>query len=309
LLVPVWRYFDAYDAANAAPIYAQQAAQRAEQPQLAGLLAALRRNGPGRVYAGSAIDNRQSVSVGDVPMYAYLASLDVDAVGFTLRTASLMSQPEYHFDAANTGDYQLFGIRYLIVPAPPGSAAPPASVPVYASSRFWVLKPRNVSYIRVADTIGSITAGRADIGSRTAGLLDSPLPGMDRYLTVGYSGAPAAAATLSAGDRAAGSPGTVLTERPDLAGGQASAVVRLHRRAVVVLAASYDPGWSATVDGHPAAVQMLAPALVGVTVPAGLHLVAFSYSGFGAYPPLLALAAAVLLAVAALTLRWRPHRF
>jgi len=79
--------------------------------------------------------------------------------------------------------------------------------------------------------------------------------------------------------------------------------VRLRRRAVVVLAASYDPGWSATIDGHPAAVQMLAPALVGVAVPPGLHHVLFRYAGFGGYPPLLALAVADLLALAVITSR------
>jgi uncharacterized membrane protein YfhO len=75
----------------------------------------------------------------------------------------------------------------------------------------------------------------------------------------------------------------------------------------VVLAASFDPGWSATVDGHPVAVQMLAPALVGVPAPAGLHRVVFRYRGFGGYPALLALAVADLLAVAAATLRRRQR--
>ena len=51
-------------------------------------------------------------------MYQYLDSLDTDEVGYTLaRTASLMSQPEYHFDDGDAGSYSLFGIRYLILPA------------------------------------------------------------------------------------------------------------------------------------------------------------------------------------------------
>jgi Bacterial membrane protein YfhO len=65
---------------------------------------------------------------------------------------------------------------------------------------------------------------------------------------------------------------------------------------VVVLAVSFDPGWSATVDGRPAATEMVAPALVAVTAPPGVHHITFHYTGFGAYPELLALAALDLLA-------------
>ena len=65
-------------------------------------------------------------------------------------------------------------------------------------------------------------------------------------------------------------------QRADLANGQAGAVVRTNRRATVVLSASYDPGWSATVDGRTAPTVMVAPALVGVVVGPGVHTVAFA---------------------------------
>ena len=38
-------------------------------------------------------------------------------VGYTLRTASLMTDPEYLSDDRDSSDYRLFGIRYLILPA------------------------------------------------------------------------------------------------------------------------------------------------------------------------------------------------
>jgi hypothetical protein len=47
----------------------------------------------------------------------YLESRDVDEVRYTLRTASLMTGPEYFFDDRDPSGYRLFGIRYLIVPA------------------------------------------------------------------------------------------------------------------------------------------------------------------------------------------------
>jgi uncharacterized membrane protein YfhO len=78
---------------------------------------------------------------------------------------------------------------------------------------------------------------------------------------------------------------------------------------VVVLSASFDPGWQATVDGRRVPTEMVAPALVGVAVPAGTHAVVFRYVGFGGYVWLLALLVAVVLALIALDTRaWGPMR-
>ena len=75
-----------------------------------------------------------------------------------------MSQPELHFDGSNLGDYALFGIRYLILPVWERPFA--GAVPVLRACEFRLL--RLPVYIRVADTVGSVTANRADIGTRTA---------------------------------------------------------------------------------------------------------------------------------------------
>jgi hypothetical protein len=77
---------------------------------------------------------------------------------------------------------------------------------------------------------------------------------------------------------------------------------------VVVLSASFDPGWSGSVDGRPVATEMVAPALVAVTVPPGAHQVVFRYHGFAAYPELLALALLSLLALARETCGFRLAR-
>ncbi len=307
-LVPAWSYLDAYDAANSADIHAQQAAQTQEERQITAVAAVIRRDGGGRTYAGSPANWGQYLTIGSVPVYKYLESLNIDEVGATLRTASLMTQPEYHFDQANPGDYALFGIRYLILPAAANVVVPPhpgASL-ILRDNLLRVYQLPGSSYIRVADTIGTITANRADIGSQTRRYLSSALPGQDRYLTVAYAGARAGAPTLPQGTQA-GLAGTVLAQHADLTDGSASAVVRLRRRAVVILAASFDPGWSATIDGHPATIQMIAPAMAGVIVPPGTHHIAFRYTGFSRYPELLALAVLSLLAVAVTSRRKQPR--
>ncbi len=314
-LYPAWHYFAAYDAANASRVQDQQYVQ-ASPPQtraIAAMTAAIARHGPGRTYAGSPANWDQYPDIGLAPMYEYLESLDIDEIGQDLRTASLMSQPENDFDAANPGDYALFGIRYVILPTRPAALQAPTRPPAggVLILRNFLLRvyelPAN-SYIRIADTTGSLTENRADIGSQNAPYLNSALPGRDQYLTIAYADARPAPPTLPAGTPATGPPGTVLAEHPDLADGTAATTVRLHRRAVVVLAASYDPGWTATIDGHPAPTEMIAPALTGVTVPPGTHHITFRYTGYTRYPELLALAAAALLATTALTRNRRPRR-
>jgi hypothetical protein len=308
-LYPAWHPLDRYDAGNAANIGYQHAAEIADSPKLNALVSYIRHHPGGRVYAGTHENWGLSLTLGFVPVFRYLASQDLDEVGFTLRTASLMSQPEHHFDGSNPGDYALFGIRYLILPSwePSGGA-----IPVLRADQFQLVRLPGNSYFRVVDTVGSVTANRADIGSRTAAYLRSPLPGEGRYLTVGFAGATPAPPTLPAAAgrpaaaRAATPPGSVLREQVDLADGAATAEVTASRRAVVVLSASFDPGWSVSVDGRPAATEMVAPALVAVTVPSGTHQVVFRYQGFAAYPELFALALLSLLAVAMVTSGFRP---
>ncbi len=100
----------------------------------------------------------------------------------------------------------------------------------------------------------------------------------------------------------------MVFEHASLAQGNASAVVKTNRRATVVLSASYDPGWTVTVNGHPEPTVMVAPALVGVDVGPGTHVVKFSYGGYGRYNLLFLLALLVFAALAAGPSLWRRYR-
>lgn len=310
-LYPAWHYLAVRDAVTSQVSIEQWYAQ-ARGPMAAAVAAAqaaIRRDGPGRVYAGMVSGGLRHLPVGYVPMYAYTESLDLDEVGYTLRTASLMTQPEYLFDPGDPGDYALFGVRYLI--RPPHGRPPPGAVLILARPRLRLYELAANSYFSVGDLIGTISANRADIATRSDAYLHSALPGQRKYLLVRYPGtAPGRAAvalarrTLATASEPAG---IVTAEHADLPDGFARATVRVSRRAVVVLSASFDPGWSVTVDGHPGAVQMVAPALAAVIVPPGTHRITFRYTGFGGYPVLLCLAAAALL-LATATTGGRTHR-
>ncbi len=302
VLAPAWSQLDAYDAHNATNIGLQADADAQQDPQIDELLAYVRAHPRGRVYAGQPTNWGQDFVVGAVPVFKYLESKDVDEVGYTLRTASLMTDPEYYFDETNPGDYPLFGIGYIITPTSMEPPVPADKVLCSATSCLWALP--DPGYIHVYDTTGVLTATRGDVGSQSVPLLDSPLLGEQRDLTVGFNGQAGSAPTADAATLR-GPPGHVVVEHADLANGSAGAVVRTNRRATVVLSASYDPGWHATVDGHPVPTVMVAPALVGVVVGPGVHTVAFSYGGYGSYGALFALALVVLAALAVAPLAWR----
>ena len=306
VLAPAWSALDSYDGHNATNIGLQADADAQQDPQIDRLLAYVRAHPQGRVYVGLPTNWGQDFLVGAVPVFKYLESKNVDEVGYTLRTASLMTDPEYFFDESNPGDYPLFGIGYLITPSTMAPPVPAERVGCSGTYCLWALP--HPGYIHVYDTTGVLTATRADVGSQSQTLLASPILGRARDLTVAFNGQAAAPPTAGGGAAPEGSPGRVLTEHADLANGAARAVVTTNRRATVVLSASYDPGWRATVNGHPAPTVMVAPALVGVVVGPGVHTVAFSYGGYGSYGPLFALAVVVFVVLALAPLVWRRVR-
>ena len=88
----------------------------------------------------------------------------------------------------------------------------------------------------------------------------------------------------------------MITETDNLSQGEVAVTARLSQPGAAVLSASFDPGWTAIVDGHNRPTQMVAPALVAVSIPAGTHTIEFRYRGFRSYPLLFALCGLTLAA-------------
>jgi uncharacterized membrane protein YfhO len=100
-----------------------------------------------------------------------------------------------------------------------------------------------------------------------------------------------------------GAAGRVLSEHDALSRGEATATVALAHPGVAVLSASFDAGWRVTIDGRNGHTAMIAPALVGTIVPAGVHTIAFRYVGYGGYGWLFLIAGLTLIAVLAADIR------
>jgi hypothetical protein len=307
VLAPAWLQLGAYDRHDGAAIAAQRRAEHTEGVDLDRLITMIERDGGGRTYAGMPSNWGQTFTVGSVPVFKYLESRDVDEVGYTLRTASLMTDPEYYFDDRDPSDYRLFGVRYLILPA---GHQPP--VPARLTTRsgpysLWTIS--GAGYIQTGRVVGSYPADRANVGARSVPLLQSGLAADGAYLGVRYGsegGGNGRLPTLS--NRSF--PGVVGPEHADLGHGEATATVRMSQPGIVVLSTSYDPGWTVTVNGRRQPTRMVAPALVAVDVPAGTDRVVFRFHGNGDYPELLTLSGLTLalIAVGPVVVRRRRRR-
>jgi hypothetical protein len=301
VLAPAWLQLGSYDRHDNAAIAAQRRADDSEGAEVDRLVARIESGGGGRTYAGMPTNWGQGFMVGTVPVFKYLESRDVDEVGYTLRTASLMTDPEYYFDDRNPSDYRLFGIRYLILPS--GSRPPvPARLELRADRySLWTL-PGAGGALHAGTVLSTLSADRSDIGSRSIPLLNSRLAQAGDYLRVAY-GQPGDREPRLPQPSPATPAGTVLEQSDTLQQGLAAARVRMRQAGVVVLSASFDPGWTATVDGRTVRTEMVAPALVATTVPSGTHRIVFRYRGWPDYPLLFGLAAAALFALAYMDIR------
>jgi hypothetical protein len=285
----------------------QRVADATDGAAFARLVGRAERSAPGRVFAGLRSRSGSIFRIGQVPAYIWLLRTDADGLGFTRPTWSLMSGAEARFDPARASHHELFGARYVIAPRDQEPVA--ATRRLATDGPFGLWEVDAAGPLRVVDTSTTITADRDDLTTATSAFLRSDLPDLGRYPTVAFGGRPAAPPTLADGQEPEGPAGEVLETEADAADGRYAGRVRADRPAVVALAASFDPRWTATVDGRSVPVQMLAPALVGVPVPAGEHDVAFAYRPISpwAYALWLAIGVAAVWSLALLDRRWRPE--
>jgi len=283
-----------YERLGAAWIADQRAAQSTEGADFASLVATAKATAPGRIYSGMRA-NRSAPKIDFVPGFAALLNLDADAVGFTRPTWSLMSNVENRFAAHVPAQVDMFGVRWAILPR---GDTPPAGSVQAATAGDWVLwSTGDIGYLSVVDTVAPVAVDRTDLGLRMAAFLSSNLPLKGRYPTLAWAGASGAEPTLGPGDDPTTPPGSVLTAFAQPADGRFGGDVQADRTAVVQLKASFDPRWTATVDGVDAPTEMIAPGFVGVRVTPGHHRVLFVYHAYPFYWLLFAFGAAVMIAL------------
>jgi len=293
-LYPAWTQVAAIDRQGAAWIGEQVTWDASDGADLAMLVNRVKTLGPGRVYAGSSSNWGRQYQIGFVPVYAELQNYDVDTIGFWLRTESLSTDVEATFDESNPAQYDLFNIKYVIVPI---DRQPPVRATLIArQGRHTLWQVDTSGYLEVVDSIGPpIVADRKDIGAVTAEFDRSQRLALHRHPMVAFDGGQAAAPTVRPGDALTGPAGTVELESSHPDQGSYSGEIVANRAAVVMLKTTFEPRWHVTVDGVDVPPQMIAPDFVGRTVPPGRHTISFRYVPFPDYPQLLTLGVLALV--------------
>ena len=216
------------------------------------------------------------------------------------------------FDETNLAQYEMLGIRYLLLPA--GQSPSVSATPIASAGGSRLYRVATTGYVQVVDRAPAIAANRTDVDVASLAWRNSDLALRGVYPGVAFAGGPAPPPTFAGAVPPRGKPGVVLSSTEDRAGGVFAATVEMRRPAVVLLKESYDPSWTATVDGKAVKPVMMAPSLVGVEVGPGHHFVRFRYAPYAAYPALFAigilcaLALAILPRRAAFALVQRVHR-
>ena len=276
LLAPMFTQLYRYDASNATQIQVQNIGQITQSQFILPLISYIKNHQTGRTYAGLPTNWGQNFVVGEVPVFKYLESEDIQEVGYTLRTASLMTDPEAYFNENNPSDYILFGIRYLILPKYFKPFIPCNHIMTAGNYSLWETP---YGFVHLVTTVSNISLNRHDVGMNSVGLLNSNMLIHNKDMGVNWNNI--------SGPKPLDTPstnlGTILSVHPDLINGYLTASVIANHKAILLLSASYDPGWTVTVDNRPAKVIMLAPAVVGVEVQPGRHEVSFKYVGFQSY--------------------------
>ncbi|MGH2740010.1 MAG: DUF6541 family protein [Actinomycetota bacterium] len=304
LLLPAVLERARFDARGAELINFQVLDDRLDGSRVGSLIAEARSRGPGRFFAGMRGRWGDEYRIGFVPMYAVLANRDLDAIGFTLRTPSLSTDIETLFEETNAAHYDLFNVRYLILPETRQPGVPATLLARRGRHTLWEVDTSG--YLKLVDTIPAITADRTNLATQMKSFLQSGLPANGVHPLVAFGELESGAPTTVPNAGIRGSAGVVERQFAGPIDGFFAGTVNANRTAAVMLKSTYDPRWEAYVNGVLRPTYMVAPSFVAVTVPPGRSDVVLRYVPYGSYPLLLGLGAA---AIAGLAFYGRGRRF
>jgi hypothetical protein len=267
----------------------QAAADATDGADVTQLIAIAQGRGPGRFYSGLRSNWGPQYVVAQVPMYAVLLNHSLEHVGFTRPTWSLSSPVEFRFNDQNVAHYDLFAVRYTILEE--NRSPPPGAERIAQRGRHVLWEVPTADYVDLVDVLTPIEAERTNLGLVVADWMRSEQVGLALHPGIAFEGHPAPEPTVAEGERPEEPPGTVVDQEVDLRDGFARASVIADRPSFVMLKTSFDPRWQVTLDGEPVDPEMIAPSFVGMSVPAGEHVVTFEYEPFPRYDVLLLLGA------------------
>jgi hypothetical protein len=256
----------------------------------------------GRTFAGLRTDYGPSMNFA-IPFnsvrFSDLLIFDqVESLTPPYNSLSLSSDLLWDFNYQRAEDYDLFNVRYAILPA--DLAAPSFLAPIKRTQRYALYAAPTSGYSEY------VTVTKRDAIATSTALVRANRPWVlaaDRtargfiqwdYPATSVKGAPSAPSCR----------GTSVRD-DSIRSGRIDVVAACDTPGTLLIKVTYDPGWHVTVDDVPADTFLLSPAYLGVTVPAGTHSVAARYTTAPSKMPLLILGLLALVVAVPITRRGR----
>lgn len=284
-LLPAWRHISSIDETGARFISEQKLSEALDGRDFLSLVRQVRERGDGRIYAGLAGNWGAEYKIGRVAVHTAMPSLQLDSLGFFLRIDSPSQDVETRFDESNQAHYDLFNIKYVLMPSGQKPAVPATFLSRAGRHTLWSVSTSG--YLQVVDTSELVTVASGPYMARQlATVMRKREQAYTRLPTVSFEGSPAGPLTLPP-DPAATVPGVVQHQVAFAEKGSFSGRVQMTRTGILLMKSTYHPRWQAQIDGRPVQHFMIAPSLTGVTVGEGTHGVSFQYQPVNWHIPLL----------------------
>jgi hypothetical protein len=260
---------------------------------------------PGRVFAGlpATYGGSPEMTVGGIKFYNLLTFDGLDGFAPPNESLSLVADYIWDFREGEYADYQLYDVRYLVVPS--GRAVASFLTPILRTTRYDLYSAPTSGYAEYVGIQARVAmATQADLFQSNLAWERGAQPGATRtYLRYDYP-----SRTLGSGASASPAcPDGGHTDYESFEPGRLNLVVRCSADATLILKMTYHPNWQVTVDGTPIDTFMVSPSYIGISLPAGTHQVDAVYQATPIKTPLLILG--LLTLVALLGLRGRLDAF
>ncbi len=284
LLVPCYLERIEYTTYNTRWMHDSQAAFQADGGQFDRLLADLKALPAARVYAGRGANWGKDYKIGSVPVYALLAVSRVDNPGYLYHALSLNADIEGYLDESRPATFNLFNLRYIIVPE--GQQPPAGARPLGAYGRHRLYQVPTTGYFDLVDSDLTLYGNRDAWFEAARAWLQTGLVEARQHPRIVLGPAPegpgdalplsAAPELLPGRDQSPQEPcGQIVAET--VAGNRYTVELDAERACWLMLKATFHPGWRAALDGEPVETHMLAPSFVGLAVEPGRHQAVLTY--------------------------------
>ncbi len=335
VLSPIYIERRAYLSDNAVVKQANQQDLNAERDDIDNIIKTLKGLPPGRVYAGlRPFDSSPEFGdrwglryqIGATPVADILGSAGLDVFGSSVIRYSLASRVIGSFNENSPEQYNLFNIRYVVIPEK--SEVPDFMKPVKQFGRHRIYQVETTGYFDLVGSHLEFTGEQSAHSSAAQAWLGSGLLELKRHPEVSINGSPkhqdrgtrpstVISGTSMSTESSLSSPielssyiaqasagpsrGSIIFE--DMGTNYYSTTVDVERESMLLLKVSYHPNWRATIDESEADPVMLMPGFTGIQLAPGEHKVTMEYRSRDLRKILLGLGLLILLSIGLLEKR------